>query len=143
MAGQGLIPRPCGAVAGCALVGSMCRKRILVNNGLLVFAALLAAAAPTITAQVKAAEENVTMPTWEIGPSQVHSVFYDARDRGGEKNIYPYTLNEILTNRRVDKTYRAVILENEYIKIMVLPEIGGRLHGALDKTNGYVWLYWQ
>ena len=35
------------------------------------------------------------------------------------------------------------MLENEYIKVLVLPEIGGRLHGALDKTNDYVWLYWQ
>ena len=83
------------------------------------------------------------MPTWEIGPPQVHSVYYDAGGHGQQGGIYPYTLNETLTNRRADKTYRAVILENEYIKIMVLPEIGGRLHGALDKTNDYVWLYWQ
>ena len=27
--------------------------------------------------------------------------------------------------------------------MLVLPEIGGRVHGALDKTNGYKWLYWQ
>jgi tetratricopeptide (TPR) repeat protein len=90
-------------------------------------------------AQVNAREEKIVMPTWEIGPPQVHPVFFDA----ARENIYPYTLNEILTDRKVDKTYNAVILENEYIKVMVLPEIGGRLHGALDKTNNYVWIYWQ
>ncbi|RPJ85905.1 MAG: DUF5107 domain-containing protein, partial [Acidobacteria bacterium] len=46
-------------------------------------------------------------------------------------------------DRKVDKTYQAVVLENEYVKILILPEIGGRVHGAEDKTNGYVWLYWQ
>ena len=58
-------------------------------------------------------------------------------------DIYPYTLNETLTDKKTDKAYRAVVLENEYVKVVVMPEIGGRLHGALDKTNGYVWLYWQ
>ncbi len=90
-------------------------------------------------APVNAREEKIVMPTWEIGPPQVHPVFFDA----ARENIYPYTLNEILTDRKVDKAYNAVILENEYIKVVVLPEIGGRLHGALDKTNNYVWIYWQ
>ncbi len=115
-----------------------------MSRRVFVFAALLGTMAmPAMHAQVKATEENVVMPTWEIGPSQVHSVYFDAAPSRGNKNIYPYTLNEILTDKRVDKTYHAVILENEYIKVMVLPEIGGRLHGALDKTNKYVWLYWQ
>lgn len=98
----------------------------------------LALAGATASAQVKAYEEQVNMPTWEIGPPQVHSIFPDAGT-----HIYPYTLNETLTNNKVDKTYNAVILENDYIKVMVLPEIGGRLHGAVDKTNDYVWMYWQ
>lgn len=101
---------------------------------------LFAGAAIPLAGEVQAREESVTMPTWQIGPAQVHSVYYDA---SGYPGIYPYTLNEILTNTRVEKSYHAVILENEYIKVMVLPEIGGRLHGAADKTNGYEWLYWQ
>lgn len=96
--------------------------------------------AAQMAAQVQAREETITMPTWQIGPPQVHSVFYDA---AGYPGIYPYTLNEILTNQQVEKAYHGDILENEYIKVLILPEIGGRLHGALDKTNGYTWLYWQ
>jgi len=93
---------------------------------------------PAAPAQVKVYEEDLTMPTWETGPPQVHPVF-----REGSRRIYPYTLNETLTNKKVEKTYTGVFLENEYIKILVLPEIGGRWHGARDKTNGYEWLYWQ
>lgn len=105
----------------------------------LLFAVLVGAPA---SGQVKAYEEKIVMPTWEIGPAQVHSLFSDSGERRGG-DIYPYTLNETLTNRKTEKAYRGVVLENEYVKVLVLPEIGGRLHGALDKTNGYVWLYWQ
>ncbi len=103
---------------------------------MLVFA--LAVPAAHAAAPVRAWEEKITMPAWEIGPPQVHSVFPDA---GGK--LYPYTLNETLTDRKTDRAYTGVFLENEYIKILILPEIGGRLHGALDKTNGYTWIYWQ
>ncbi len=88
--------------------------------------------------QVKAWEEKITMPTWEIGPPERHAVFPD-----GGRDIYPYTLQETLTSNKVDKAYTGVYLENEYIKVLVLPEIGGRLHGALDKTNGFEFFYWH
>lgn len=101
----------------------------------LACAALCAAPAP---GQVKAWEEKVTLPAWETGPAEVHPVFPD-----GGRDIYPYALNETLTDRKTAKTYRAVFLENEYIKVMVLPEIGGRLHGAVDKTNGFEFFYWH
>jgi tetratricopeptide (TPR) repeat protein len=100
-------------------------------------------AASDCKAQISAREESVTIPTWAIGPAEVHSLFYDAGPDEHATNIYPYTAKDVLTDHRVDQTYKAVILENEYIKILVLPEIGGRLHGALDKTNNYVWIYWQ
>jgi len=65
-------------------------------------------------------EEKMTIPTWEIGPPEVHSLFPNPKGP-----IYPYTLNETLTDRKVDKVYSAVVLENEYVKVLVLPEIGG------------------
>lgn len=108
---------------------------------LLPLSIALLAASPAF-GQVKAYEEKIVMPTWEIGPAQVHSLFSDSGERRGG-DIYPYTLNETLTDRKTDKAYRGVVLENEYVKVLVLPEIGGRLHGALDKSNGYIWLYWQ
>src|SRR5512143_780923 len=89
-------------------------------------------------AQVTVREEPLTIPTWEIGPPAVHPLF-----PAPQGPIYPYTQNDTLTDRKVDKAYQAVYLENEYVTVLVLPEIGGRVHGAKDKTNGYTWLYWQ
>ncbi|MEE1025940.1 MAG: DUF5107 domain-containing protein [Acutalibacteraceae bacterium] len=42
---------------------------------------------------------------------------------------------------KIDKEYTAVVLENEYLKIEILPEIGGRIYSAFDKTTGYDFFY--
>lgn len=87
---------------------------------------------------VRAYEEKIVIPTWEVGPPQIHPAFPDSGRR-----IYPYPLNDVLLDRKREREYTGVFLENEYVRVLILPEIGGRLHGAEDKTNGYVWIYWQ
>ena len=39
--------------------------------------------------------------------------------------------------------WHAVYLENEYPKIMILPELGGRIQRAYDKTNDYDFVYYN
>ena len=39
--------------------------------------------------------------------------------------------------------YQAVFLENEYLQVMILPQLGGRIQRALDKTNGYDFVYYN
>ena len=45
--------------------------------------------------------------------------------------------------RKKIQSYTAVYLENRYLKIMILPELGGRVQMALDKTNGYHFVYYN
>ena len=49
---------------------------------------------------------------------------------------YPYTLRNNLTDKRVDKAWRALWLENQYLKCLVLPDLGGHLYSCTDKRNG-------
>jgi hypothetical protein len=71
-------------------------------------------------------------------------MFYAGREYQGAKGpVYPYPLLDRLLDRREDRTYRALWLENEYLKLSVLPEIGGRVFTAQDKTNGYDFFYRQ
>ena len=60
---------------------------------------------------------------------------------GGSRPIYPYPMLDSLSNRRIEKTYKAVYLENEYLKVTVLPEIGGHLYAIFDKTANRDVLY--
>ena len=71
-------------------------------------------------------------------------MFYFGRAyQGAEGRVYPYPLQDKLTGVRQDRTYNLVYLENEYIKVGVMPEIGGRIFSAVDKTNGYDFFYRQ
>ena len=89
-------------------------------------------------------EESTMIPTYLVDPPSTNPRFYDGRAyQGAQGRVYPYPINESLSQIRVEKDYDMVYLENEYIKINILPEIGGRLWGALDKTNQYDFIYRQ
>jgi tetratricopeptide (TPR) repeat protein len=89
-------------------------------------------------------EEPLVLPTYEIGPPDLEPMFYAGRDyQGAQGAIYPYALYENLLDVRDNKTYQADYLENQYVKICVLPELGGRILSATDKTDGYDYVYRQ
>jgi len=93
---------------------------------------------------VKIWEEAVPLPTYLVDPPDLNPRFYEGRAyQGAQGRVYPYPIYESLSDTRVMKDWDMVYLENEYIKINILPEIGGRLFGALDKTNGYDYIYRQ
>ena len=89
-------------------------------------------------------EEVVEIPTYTVGPPEAHPIFFDGRSYQGAKGpIYPYPLIDKLGTTREPRKYKAVRLENRYLEILVLPEIGGRIFAARDRTNGYDFFYRQ
>lgn len=59
-------------------------------------------------------------------------------------NPYPCrVVCDVDRSRRAEREYTCVSIENDYIKIMILPELGGRIYSALDKTTGYDFFYKQ
>lgn len=89
-------------------------------------------------------EADEVIPTYLAGPPDPNPMFFFGKgSQGAEGRIYPYPLYDNLTNKKSDKTYHLIYLENEYVKISILPEIGGRLFSALDKTNNYEFIYHQ
>ncbi|MBL7110760.1 MAG: DUF5107 domain-containing protein [Bacteroidales bacterium] len=98
----------------------------------------------TSQSPVKIWKEPVTMPTYLVDPPGKNPRFYNGRAyQGAQGRVYPYPIYESLSDTRVERDYDMVFLENEYIKVELLPEIGGRLFGALDKTNDYDFIYKQ
>jgi len=91
---------------------------------------------------VKIREESLVLPTYVVGAPDPNPRFYAGRiHQGARGRAYPYPMLDVLTDERQEKTYRAVYLENDYIKLCVLPELGGRLFSARDKTDGYDFFY--
>ena len=93
---------------------------------------------------VKVWEEQLTLPTYRVDPPDTNPMFFrNEVYQGAKKKIYPYPFQDKVTRIREDKTYRALHLENDYLSLVVLPELGGRLFTATDKTNGYDFFYRQ
>ncbi len=55
---------------------------------------------------------------------------------GRTNGILPYTIHNNYNRKKKDKAWKAVILENEYIKATFLPELGARLWSLIDKETG-------
>ncbi|MBL7152376.1 MAG: DUF5107 domain-containing protein [Phycisphaerae bacterium] len=91
-------------------------------------------------AKVRAWEDNVTIPTYgwaeDINP-KIWALESQAKFSITVKGsiVYPYTMQDHLYRTKEDRTYKALFLENEYLKVTCLPELGGRLHSVLDKTE--------
>ena len=101
-----------------------------------VFGLLVATSAAY--AEVRVWQGTLTLPTYEEGlpdPNPPFDQFTTNRFN------YPYTLRNNLTSRRVDHAWRAIYLENEYLKCSVLPDIGGHLYTCLDKISGRPMFY--
>ncbi|MCM1189926.1 MAG: DUF5107 domain-containing protein [bacterium] len=88
--------------------------------------------------------EKTVIPTYEIGEAEKNPIFLDKRVyQGSSGKVYPYPTVEKISDVKTDREYTAVYLENEYLKVMVLPELGGRIQRAYDKTNGYDFVYYN
>jgi tetratricopeptide (TPR) repeat protein len=89
-------------------------------------------------------EQDIVIPTYLAGAPEPNPMFYfGSASQGAEGRVYPYPLYDKLTGNKQDKTYKMVYLENEYVKIGIMPEIGGRIFEGVDKTNGYDFFYRQ
>lgn len=94
--------------------------------------------------EVKIWEEEVIIPTYEVGEPDKNPMFLEKRVyQGSSGKVYPYPTTEKISHEKKDKIWHAVYLENEYLKIMVLPELGGRIQRAYDKTNDYDFVYYN
>lgn len=93
---------------------------------------------------VKAWKEKVVIPTYEVGEPEKNPIFLENRVYQGSSGVvYPYKVIESISNEKTDHEWNAVFIENEYIKVMVLPELGGRIQMAYDKIKKRHFVYYN
>lgn len=93
---------------------------------------------------VKAWMAPVTIPTYEPAAPDPNPMFLEKRVyQGSSGRVYPLPFTDRIAIAKQDRAWQAAHIENEYLRVMVLPEIGGRIHVGLDKTNGYDFFYRQ
>ena len=93
---------------------------------------------------VKAWKEQVVIPTYEPGQPEKNPIFLEKRVYQGSSGVvYPYPVIESISDEKTDHTYNAVWMENEYLKVMILPELGGRIQLAYDKIKQRHFIYYN
>lgn len=93
---------------------------------------------------VKAWKEDIVIPTYECGEYEKAPIFLENRVYQGSSGVvYPYPVIEKIADTKADHTYHAVWIENEYIKVMILPELGGRVQMAYDKIRDRHFVYYN
>ncbi len=94
--------------------------------------------------KVQCRVEQVTIPTYQIQEYDKNPMFLEKRVyQGSSGKVYPHPVCEGVADEKIDKEYEAIYLENDYILVMILPEIGGRIQRLYDKTNGYDAVYYN
>ncbi len=93
--------------------------------------------AASATAEVTARRDTIQLPTYPWLPAVPHP-FFKATDN---RNIYPYPMMDNLRRTREVRTYQTAVLENEFLRITFLPEIGGKVYEVFNKTTGKQMFY--
>ena len=89
-------------------------------------------------------QSKVTIPTYETGERERNPMFFEKRVYQGSSGVvYPNPVIEKIFDTREDKEYTGLFLENRYLKIMILPEIGGRVQLAYDKLRERHFVYYN
>src|SRR5690606_32661417 len=88
--------------------------------------------------------ENIVIPTYGVGAPDKNPMFFEKRVYQGSSGVvYPNPVIEKIEDIKEDKEYIGLFLENKYLKILVLPELGGRVQMAYDKIRNRHFIYYN
>ena len=94
--------------------------------------------------EVKMCEDSITLPTYAPGGYDKTPLFYTGRVyQGAQGRVYPYPMQDVLHDGKVDETYKYLTLENDWLQMGLLPEHGGHLLNFTDKATGFETFYRQ
>ncbi|QEC79264.1 tetratricopeptide repeat protein [Mucilaginibacter ginsenosidivorax] len=87
-------------------------------------------------------EEQVIIPTYGVGKPDKNPMFFEKRVYQGSSGVvYPNPVIEKIADEKEDKEYTGLFLENKYLKVMILPQLGGRIQTAFDKVKQRHFIY--
>lgn len=99
--------------------------------------------APTsLAGPVKAWAAALVLPTYVSQRADLNPMFLEKRVfQGSSGRVYPLPFIDRIAPTPVERAWQALFIENKYLRVIVLPELGGRIYAAIDRTNGYDFIY--
>ncbi len=95
--------------------------------------------------KVQATREPLTIPTYGLGAPEKNPCFFEKRVyQGSCGKVYPVPFIDKVFDTPEPQEYDSIRLENDYVRMVLLPEIGGRIFLGQDKVNNdYDFFYRQ
>ena len=95
--------------------------------------------------RVTVKDEKRMIPAYDEPAAEEMPMFAENRvHQRSSGNPYPNkVVMRVDRQHRSEKPFRVITLENEYIRVEMMPELGGRIYAALDKRTGYDFFYKQ
>src|ERR1700743_3637638 len=79
--------------------------------------------------KVEVRVEEMVIPTYMPAPPDKNPMFLEKRVyQGSSGKVYPLPFTDRIAEKPIDRKWKAVWIENEFIRAMVLPEIRGCIH---------------
>jgi len=92
--------------------------------------------------QLQVTEEIMTIPCYTTNaPNEMPQFFKQKGHQGVQRREYPYPFDDNFTFEKKPVEYPIIRMQNEYIDLAIMPQMGGRVYYAKDKTNGYDYFY--
>jgi tetratricopeptide (TPR) repeat protein len=86
--------------------------------------------------QVQMKREPLTLPTYGVGQPEKNPMFFEKRVyQGSSGKVYPVPFIDKVHDTPHDRAFDSVLLENKFVRLRMLPEIGGRIFLGQDKVN--------
>ncbi len=90
----------------------------------------------------KPKRQRITLPTYAVGEAEPLPLFFEKRPyQGASGRVYPIPYTSRISDECRDRDYDGYVLENRYLSVTLLPELGGKIHSAYDKTADYDFIY--
>lgn len=87
-------------------------------------------------------KEKVKLTTYKVGEGNEAPHFIEKKQyQGACGKVYPLQVVDQISDETEEKTYEMILMENDYISVDLLPEIGGKIYGARVRKNGYEFIY--
>ncbi|GGM17460.1 DUF5107 domain-containing protein [Promicromonospora citrea] len=84
----------------------------------------------------------LTLTTYDPLPPDRFPAYLDRRVyQGSSGRVYPLPFHHQIADEPRPRAWQAVHLENDWLRVVVLPELGGRIHVARERSTGHD-LFW-
>ena len=81
--------------------------------------------------------EDVVIPTYLVGEPNRNPMFLEKRVyQGSSGSVYPLPFTDRISSERRERAWEALHLENEFLRVMVLPEMSTAERAALEASAG-------